>query len=128
MAIEWGPERPHDGSSDCPADARDVPCMILYTPDDFCGANGRITGGQWLWGGVTAYRIPIVAPSEADLLRAELDAQRKITAKLMRALEEYAEWIVDFGASGDNGFWDGEKMPQVIKARAALKTAKDAEK
>ena len=43
---------------------------------------------------------------------------------LVKALEKTTDWIVALAASGDAGFWDGEKVEEVIEARAALSQAK----
>ncbi len=38
------------------------------------------------------------------------------------ALNGTVKWIVQLADSGDAGFWDAETMPEVIAARAALKS------
>jgi hypothetical protein len=41
-------------------------------------------------------------------------------AALVKALNSIVEQYCDLANSGDAGFWDPEKVPQVIAARAAL--------
>lgn len=45
---------------------------------------------------------------------------------LLAALQETVTWIVELANSGDAGFWDPEKMPEVIQARAAIAKATGA--
>ena len=54
----------------------------------------------------------------AFALRAEAAEQRE--RRLREALTDCVNWIVELANSGDAGFWDAEKTPEVIKARAAL--------
>lgn len=42
---------------------------------------------------------------------------------LLEALQDCVAWIVDLAESGDTGFWDAEKAPEVIKSRAAIRQA-----
>ena len=42
--------------------------------------------------------------------------------RLEEALEGTVRWIVDLANSGDAGFWNPEEQPEIIVARAALKT------
>ena len=69
-AITWGPEREHDGSPNCPADARDVPCMI--TDIRFGLIEAPLRGNYIAWQHVTAYRLPADVPSPADPVRDAL--------------------------------------------------------
>ena len=62
MATEWSPWIEHDGSPNCPVEARDIPCRIVdcRTGEDIeCGRAGRITGITWSWRFVKAYCIPM---------------------------------------------------------------------
>ncbi len=40
--------------------------------------------------------------------------------RLVEALKECVAWMVELANSGDAGFWDPEKTPEIIQARAAL--------
>ena len=51
-------------------------------------------------------------PTEDRLVGALEEAER--------ALEALTRWVIDLAESGDAGFWDGEKTPEVIAGRAAL--------
>lgn len=42
---------------------------------------------------------------------------------LLEALKATTAWIVELAESGDAGFWDAEKAPEVIQARAAIAKA-----
>jgi hypothetical protein len=53
--------------------------------------------------------------ADAHLLAASKD--------LLAALTVATKWIVDLAESGDAGFWDAEKMPEVIQARTAISKA-----
>jgi hypothetical protein len=44
-------------------------------------------------------------------------------ADLLEALRLCMDWIIDLAESGDAGFWDAEKTPEVIAARAAIAKA-----
>lgn len=71
--ITWGPIIPHNGSPDCPADARDVPCMIDHQSTGWIGGLGLVKGGEWIdaWRNVTFYCIPLPTPDvTADLVAA----------------------------------------------------------
>lgn len=68
MTIQWGPEQKHDGSPECPADARDVACSVITGNNILRGNDGHFTGRAYNWQFVTAYRIPVAAPSMADEL------------------------------------------------------------
>ena len=43
--------------------------------------------------------------------------------ELLEALNECVAWIVELANSGDAGFWDPEKTPEIIQARAAIARA-----
>ncbi|MGL4406365.1 MAG: hypothetical protein ACRCT6_11425, partial [Notoacmeibacter sp.] len=68
-AITWGPIRQHDGSAECPAEARWVPCMIRTGDDHWRGDHGILAGNGWHWRAITAYRIPLTTPA-ADEVRS----------------------------------------------------------
>lgn len=46
---------------------------------------------------------------------------------LVKALETFVEEYTDLVNSGDAGFWDPEKEPKVIAARAALTSAREVQ-
>ena len=77
-AITWEEiDRPHEGSPNCPADARDVPCMVKAYGLWHGGISDGAKGITWDWSDVTAYRLPaITAPADPvrDALVASVTA------------------------------------------------------
>lgn len=75
MTIQWSDPIPYNGSGECPADARYVACSIdVWGLNSWMGLDGKKTGANWIvWGDVTAYRLPIAAPSIADELAEALE-------------------------------------------------------
>lgn len=59
-----------------------------------------------------------------DPLLPFADPHVSLQDEMLAALEGAVSWIVEHADSGDAGFWDAEKMPQVIAARAAIKRAR----
>ena len=77
-----------------------------------CAVNG------WDYPDRVKYAVaPATEYIRADLAATESDALR---AALVGMVDMYVEMV----ESGDCGFWDAEKVPQVIAARAALAEAK----
>ena len=69
------------------------------------------------------HRIGRLTGKERD---AEVLANARLIAAapdLLEALKACEAWIVDLAESGDAGFWDASKAPQVIQARAAIAKA-----
>jgi len=59
------------------------------------------------------------------LADAQCSKIRELQERIQRledALNGTVKWIVQLADSGDAGFWDAETMPEVIAARAALKS------
>ena len=52
------------------------------------------------------------------------DHMKAAAADLYSALQTFVREYVDLVESGDAGFWDAEKEPKVIAARAALALAR----
>jgi hypothetical protein len=72
-----------------------------------------VLGGEGLSFGLVA---DVTTEADAHLIAAA----REIHA----ALKLCVAWIVELAESGDAGFWDAEKMPEVMAARAALAKAR----
>lgn len=56
----------------------------------------------------------------------ETEANARLIAAapdLLEALKACEAWIVELADSGDAGFWDASKAPEVIQARAAIRRA-----
>jgi len=58
----------------------------------------------------------------ADVQATKIRNQQERIKILEDALNGTVKWIVQLADSGDAGFWDAETMPEVIAARAALKS------
>jgi hypothetical protein len=67
---------------------------------------------------VEAFKTRWMADTQATKIRNQ---QERIKI-LEDALKETVGWIVDLANSGDAGYLDAEIMPEVIQARAALKS------
>ena len=58
----------------------------------------------------------------ANYYRDKWQRNEQRIQQLEEALEGTVKWIVDLANSGDAGFWNPEEQPEIIVARAALKT------
>jgi hypothetical protein len=58
----------------------------------------------------------------SDVQATKIRNQQERIKILEDALNGTVKWIVQLADSGDAGFWDAETMPEVIAARAALKS------
>lgn len=65
----------------------------------------------------------VIAEIAESADRASIARLLAAAPDLFRALETFVEQYVGLVESGDAGFWDPEKEPKVIAARAALSKA-----
>lgn len=117
--IIWSDPIPHDGSPECPADARDVPCAVAFYQDSWLGLDGKRLGKDSAnWKYVIAYRIPITQPAPDEDDRDALSAERDT----LREKLETAEALI-------NGGRDDAAMAIIAAERAevlALRKERDA--
>lgn len=93
-----------------------TPGPWTYCPE--IGHAGEIRAGSTRIANVCA---PSMGPRQEDRGNGALLAS---APELLEALEQSLAWTVDLITSGDAGFWDEDKDPNVIRMRAAIAKAK----
>lgn len=103
--------------------AKFTPGPWYYRPynEDSGYGNSADWAGQQIMGGEEDF---VLATLNHDGPNDEANARLIAAAPDMyEALQTFVSQYVDLVESGDAGFWDAEKEPKVIAARAALQKA-----
>jgi hypothetical protein len=97
--------------------------------DDHGSTLGSIVSVGDEWFIATIEDAPEAQANAAIIVRAvnSLEPNEAKIAALVKALETFVEEYTALVNSGDAGFWDPEKEPKVIAARAALASAREVQ-